>query len=64
VFVASGTTPEGLAPLFTGERQVHGVIVGSTLRREGRAGQPLDRARTLRFAEAFARWAAPSRPPG
>lgn len=49
VFVASGVTIETLAEV----RVAHGVIVGSTLRRTGRAGDPVDRDLALRFAEAF-----------
>lgn len=49
VLVASGVTIETLAEV----RLAHGVIVGSCLRRTGRAGDPIDRELTLRFAEAF-----------
>ena len=49
VFVASGVTIETLAEV----RVAHGVIVGSSLRRTGRAGDPVDRDLALRFAEAF-----------
>jgi hypothetical protein len=49
VFVASGVTMETLSEV----RLAHGVIVGSSLRRTGRAGDPVDRDLALRFAEAF-----------
>jgi hypothetical protein len=49
VFVASGVTIETLSEV----RLAHGVIVGSSLRRTGRAGDPVDRDLALRFAEAF-----------
>lgn len=55
VLIASGATPERLAALFArcGERRPHGVVVGSWLRADGRAGGPIDGARARRFAEAF-----------
>ena len=49
VFVASGVTPDNLALL----EHAHGVIVGSYLESEGRAGNPVDAARAQRFADAF-----------
>jgi uncharacterized protein len=49
VFVASGVTAETLPEV----RLAHGVIVGSSLRRTGRAGDLIDRDLALRFAEAF-----------
>lgn len=49
VFVASGVTAETLAEV----RLAHGVIVGSSLRATGRAGDPIDRDLALTFADAF-----------
>jgi membrane complex biogenesis BtpA family protein len=52
VLVASGATVESLpalAPLCDG------VVVGSALRADGKAGGPVDGARAERFAEAFRR---------
>jgi membrane complex biogenesis BtpA family protein len=51
VFVASGVIIETLPDI----RLAHGVIVGSSLRRTGRAGDPIDRDLALRFADAFRR---------
>lgn len=51
VLVASGATEETLADL----RGAHGVIVGSALRRSGRAGDPVDPEVAARFASAFRR---------
>jgi uncharacterized protein len=56
VLIASGSTPANVAALLAVEadgRRPHGVIVGSTLRDDGRAGAPLDPARAERFASAF-----------
>jgi uncharacterized protein len=50
VYVASGATRESLASLAT---VCDGVIVGSALRRDGRAGGPFDEARARDFASAF-----------
>ncbi len=50
VLVASGATIEALSGLLA---LCDGVIVGSALRGDGRAGGPIDAARALRFAEAF-----------
>jgi hypothetical protein len=49
VLVASGVTEVDLGPL----RGAHGVIVGSTLRASGRAGDPIDLDRAKQFARAF-----------
>jgi hypothetical protein len=49
VYVASGVTEMTLADV----RHAHGVIVGSCLRKSGRAGDPVDEERARRFAEAF-----------
>lgn len=49
VFVASGVTPDNIP------RQAHGVIVGSWLRADGKAGGPIDAARAREFAEAYRR---------
>lgn len=51
VFVASGVTDATLAET----RGAHGVIVGSCLRKTGRAGDPIDVDRAKAFAEAFMR---------
>jgi uncharacterized protein len=52
VLVASGATVEGLARLAS---SCDGVIVGSALRADGRAGGPVDADMARRFAEAFRR---------
>ncbi len=49
VYVASGVTEETLPAV----REAHGLIVGSALRANGRAGAPIDRDLATRFAEAF-----------
>jgi hypothetical protein len=49
VLVASGITPDNL-PLL---ERAHGVIVGSWLMKDGRAGGPVDADRATRFADAF-----------
>jgi membrane complex biogenesis BtpA family protein len=49
VLVASGATIATLRDV----RRAHGVIVGSCLRRDGRAGDPVDGALARGFAEAF-----------
>ncbi len=51
VLVASGATEGSLDAL----RGAHGVVVGSALRRSGRAGDPVDADAAARFAEAFRR---------
>lgn len=50
VYVASGATEADLPVLAT---MSDGVIVGSALRADGRAGGPVDPDRARRFAEAF-----------
>jgi membrane complex biogenesis BtpA family protein len=52
VFVASGATVESLERLAS---QCDGVLVGSALRKDGKAGGPIDAARAKTFAEAFRR---------
>ena len=49
VLVASGTRASSLGAI----RGAHGVIVGSSLRASGRAGDPIDAALALAFARAF-----------
>lgn len=49
VYVASGITIETLPAL----RAAHGFIVGSALRKSGRAGDPIDRDTAVRFSDAF-----------
>ncbi len=49
VLVASGVTIESVAAT----REAHGVIVGSCLRRSGRAGDRIDATLAADFAEAF-----------
>ncbi|MEZ4302210.1 MAG: BtpA/SgcQ family protein [Polyangiaceae bacterium] len=51
ILVASGSTIEALASL----RPAHGVIVGTALRKSGRAGDPVDRDAANAFAAAFHR---------
>jgi membrane complex biogenesis BtpA family protein len=53
IFVASGSSPSDLPTLA--EAGAHGVIVGSWLRRDGRAGGPIDARRATSFAKAFRR---------
>ncbi len=56
VLIASGCTADNITELMAvtaAGRSPHGVIVGSALRHGGRAGAPLERDRTHRFAEAF-----------
>jgi uncharacterized protein len=50
VLVASGATVDSLGALA---RHCDGVIVGSALRADGRAGGPVDRERARTFAAAF-----------
>jgi membrane complex biogenesis BtpA family protein len=52
VLVASGATENGLAALTS---LCDGVIVGSALRSNGRAGGPIDEGRARSFAAAFRR---------
>lgn len=49
VLVGSGVTPETVGAVL---ELVHGVIVGSALMRDGRAGSRVDRDRAMRFVEA------------
>lgn len=49
VLVASGVTEGALASI----KRAHGVVVGSALRADGKAGGPVDAALAKRFAEAF-----------
>ena len=49
VYVASGVTEATLPSL----RRAHGLIVGSCLRSDGRAGGPIDAALARRFVEVF-----------
>lgn len=49
VLVASGATPASLPALSA----AHGVIVGTALRRSGRAGDPVDAGMARSFADAF-----------
>jgi membrane complex biogenesis BtpA family protein len=53
VLVASGAIPEDLPRLA--DLGADGVIVGSWLRRDGRAGGPIDRRRSTSFARIFRR---------
>ncbi|MEM6790161.1 MAG: BtpA/SgcQ family protein [Myxococcota bacterium] len=59
VYIASGVAPEDLFATFNRRddegRGVHGVVVGSWLRADARAGGPIDLTRAKRFAEAFRR---------
>ncbi len=50
VYVASGATEANLAELM---QVADGVIVGSALRKNGRAGGPIDAAVATRFAKVF-----------
>ncbi|MFO0678754.1 MAG: BtpA/SgcQ family protein [Polyangiaceae bacterium] len=52
LFVASGATPDTLPQLLV---HADGVIVGSALRKDGKAGGPIDAAKAKAFAQAFAR---------
>ena len=49
IYVASGTSIDQLSALS----DAHGVIVGSSLRKSGRAGDPIDPSLASSFAEAF-----------
>lgn len=49
VLVASGVSEGALASI----KRAHGVIVGSALRADGRAGGPVDSGAAKRFADAF-----------
>ena len=51
VLVASGASPEALAGLANAG--AYGVVVGSWLRRDGKAGGPIDARRTATFANHF-----------
>ncbi|MBI2388986.1 MAG: BtpA/SgcQ family protein [Deltaproteobacteria bacterium] len=53
IYVASGAVPDDLPRLR--EHGADGVIVGSWLRRGGKAGGPIDRARAASFAKSFRR---------
>jgi membrane complex biogenesis BtpA family protein len=53
VYVASGASAGDLARLA--DAGATGVIVGSTLRADGRPGGPIDRRKAAAFAKAFAR---------
>jgi membrane complex biogenesis BtpA family protein len=50
ILVASGTRESELSRLA---EHADGVIVGSALRADGKAGGPIDRARSVAFAAAF-----------
>ena len=52
VYVASGATVDSLSALAGA---ADGIIVGSALRADGRAGGPVDEVRAKSFAEAFRR---------
>lgn len=61
VLIASGCTPQNIGALMavtSDGKHAHGVIVGSTLKRDGCAGAPLDLERAKRFADAFHRAAS------
>lgn len=49
VLIASGMSPDRLAIA----RRAHGVIVGSCLKRDGRAGEPVDPERAQAFVRRF-----------
>ena len=51
IYVASGSTPGELPRLA--QAGAHGVIVGSWLRKDGRAGGPIDLRRSTTFAKHF-----------
>lgn len=57
VLVASGATIPALASLT----RAHGVVVGSALRKSGRAGDPVDEELAAVFAETFWRLWEPNR---
>jgi membrane complex biogenesis BtpA family protein len=50
LWIGSGATAVTVAEL---RKKVHGVIVGSDLRRSGRAGEPLDAKRVRAFVQAW-----------
>jgi membrane complex biogenesis BtpA family protein len=50
LFIGSGATRETVGELKT---QVHGIIVGSDLRKSGKAGAPLDAVRVRDFVKAY-----------
>jgi membrane complex biogenesis BtpA family protein len=50
VWIGSGATPDSLPTLL---RVAYGIVVGSALRENGRAGAPLDLHRVNTFADAF-----------
>jgi uncharacterized protein len=50
LFIGSGAKRDQLETLL---KQVHGVIVGSDLRKGGRAGAPLDMKRVREFGTLF-----------
>lgn len=52
LLLGSGATKEKLKDL---KPVVDGIIVGSALRKDGRAGAPLDKKRVVEFAKEFAR---------
>ena len=52
LYLGSGATAESISEIRS---LVDGVIVGSTLRKDGMAGAPLDKKRTLDFARQFAK---------
>ncbi len=58
IWIGSGSTPENVGAL---RKAGFGVIVGSALRRGGRAGAPLDGARIRKFLEAAKRGNSPAR---
>ncbi len=53
IYIGSGATPDELARLR--DQGADGVIVGSWLRRGGKAGGPIDAVRAKSFASAFRR---------
>ena len=53
IYVASGTTPDELPALAAAG--AHGVVVGSWLRTNGRAGGAIDPRRSASFAKSFRR---------
>lgn len=57
VYAASGVSPEALEVLMRPRdgHRLTGVIVGSWLRKDGKAGGPIDPDRALRFAAAYRR---------
>lgn len=54
--LGSGATPESLADIAP---HVQAIIVGSTLRRGGYAGEPLDKKRLMKFMSAYKALARP-----